>query len=194
MMRRALLLALSLCVLTGCTTTTNLAGVPEQKPAVSARPENRARVHTELAALYYQQGSFKTALNELETAVRIDPTYAPAFGMFGLVYMQLGEKARASGSFEQAIVLAPSDPDIRNNYGLFLCNTGQYQAGLSQLELAWKNPLYETPGLALANAGRCAMAAGEIAQAKAFSQRAERLGVAVDALPASLPSSSSSSQ
>lgn len=180
-MRAVLLPMLGVCVLNACTTTTNLAGVPERQPVAKAQPESRARVHTELAALYYQQGSFKTALDELTTAVRIDPVYAPAFSMFGLVYMQLGEHARAAESFNQAIALSPSDPDIRNNYGLFLCQSGQPQAGLQQLNLALKNPLYNTPARALANASQCTAAAEDVALAKQYQQRAERQGIAADA-------------
>lgn len=178
-------------LLAACTTTTNLAGVPKQKPVPQVRPESRARVHTELAALYYQQGSMKTALNELNTAVHIDAAYAPAYSMFGLVYMQLGENAQASANFQKAIALAPGDPDFRNNYGLFLCQTGQQQAGLAQLEQAWKNPLYDTPGVALANASRCAAGLGDQVLASQYRQRAERLGIAVDGVPA-LPVSSNS--
>lgn len=172
-----------LCLLTACTTTTNLAGVPEQKPTVKAPPESRARVHTELAALYYQQGSMKTALGELSAAVRIDSSYAPAYSMYGLVYAQLGENALAASSFEKAIALTPDDPDIRNNYGWFLCATDQPQAGLAQLALAWQNPLYETPGIALANASRCAARMGDTALAAQYRQRAERFGAAVEPAP-----------
>lgn len=180
MMRCLTLALMALLLAASCTTTTNLAGVPERKPVVKAPPENRARVHTELAALYYQQGSLKTSLNELNTAVHIDPSYAPAYSMYGLIYMQLGEHVQATSNFEKAIALAPSDPDIRNNYGLFLCQSGQPQAGLTQLEQAWENPLYDTPGIALANGSRCAVRLGDTALASRYRQRAERFGIAVD--------------
>jgi type IV pilus assembly protein PilF len=178
-MMRSLTLFAVVGTLVACTTTTNLAGVPEQK-ASKAPPESRARVHTELAALYYQQGSFKTALTEIDTALRVDPAYAPAYDMRGLLFMQLGETAQATDSFRQAIALAPADPDVRNNYGWFLCTSGQPQAGLKQLELAWKNPLYDTPGRALANASRCAAATGDLAQAQVYRERAAKFGEQVN--------------
>lgn len=174
------MMIMSACLLAACTTTTNLAGVPEQKPVVKAPPESRARVHTELAALYYQQGSMKTSLGELSAALRSDASYAPAYSMYGLVYAALGENSLAASSFEKAIALTPGDPDIRNNYGWFLCATGQPEAGLAQLSLAWQNPLYETPGVALANASRCASATGDAALAVQYRQRAERFGVTVE--------------
>lgn len=168
---------LATLLVSACTTTTRApSGIEDPKPVVSD-PLSRARVHTELAALYYQQGSMKTALDELRSAVKIDPAYAPAYSMYGLVYMQLGETAQAQSSFQKAISLAPSDPDIRNNYGLFLCDNGQYQAGLGELEKAWSNPLYETPGRALLNASGCADRLGESALAQSYAQRAARYGV-----------------
>jgi type IV pilus assembly protein PilF len=178
-MRDALMLLSACALMAACTTTTNLAGVPEQRPATKAPPESRARVHTELAALYYQQGSYKTALSEIDTAIRVDPGYAPAYGVRGLIDMQLAENTRAADDFRQAIALAPNDPDIRNNYGLFLCETGQPAAGLKQLEQAWTNPLYDTPGRALANASRCA-AGTDPDLAETYRRRAALYGTVVD--------------
>lgn len=169
-------LILSSMLLVACTTTTNLAGVPERKVENKAPPENRARVHTELAALYFQQGSFKTALNEIDTALRIDTAYAPAYDMRGLVYAQLGQNADAGNNFRQAIALSPTDPDIRNNYGWFLCATGQPREGLKQLEQAWRNPLYDTPGRAFANASRCAAEMGDRTLASTYRTRATQFG------------------
>lgn len=191
MMHRIAALLLT-TLLVACTTTTNLAGVPEQKSPMKAPPENRARVHTELAALYYQQHSLKTALSELNTATRIDPSYAPAYSMYGLVYMLLGENAQAANDFQKAIALAPADPNIRNNYGLFLCQTGQPQSGLAQLEAAWQNPLYDTPGVALANASRCAASMNDMALANQFRHRAERYGVTLDSVSVTNKTSSTS--
>lgn len=157
-------------------TSSNPSSLNEGKPVVSD-PLSRARVHTELAALYYQQGSMKTALDELGNAIKIDPQYAPAYNMLGLVYMQLGEQTLASTNFQKAVSLAPNDPDIRNNYGLFLCDTHQYQQGLSQLDIALANPLYMTPVRALDNAARCAQDMGDAALASRYRQQAARYGV-----------------
>lgn len=175
-MRQSVLAVLSTMILVGCTTSSTSATSGEIKP-IPADPLSRARIHTELAALYFQQGSMKTALDELANAVRIDPQYAPAFSMYGLVYMQLGERHQANDSFQKAVALAPRDPDIRNNYGLYLCETQQYAAGLAQLNLALANPLYGTPGKALVTAARCAHDMGDDTLATTYRQRASALGV-----------------
>jgi type IV pilus assembly protein PilF len=175
-MRQSLLVLLSAMLVAGCTTTGNAQVSGDSRP-VPADPLSRARIHTELAALYFQQGSMKTALEELGNAVRIDPQYAPAYSMYGLVFMQLGERTQANDSFQKAITLAPNDPDIRNNYGLFLCESQQYAAGLAQLNLALANPLYGTPARALVTAARCAHDMGNDTLAANYRQRASALGV-----------------
>lgn len=173
---RLLAVVFGVCTLSAACTSTNPALPNEGKPVVSD-PVSRARVHTELAALYYQQGSMKTALDELGNATKIDQQYAPAYSMLGLVYMQLGEQSSANSNFQKAIALAPNDPDIRNNYGLFLCDTKQYQQGLTQLDIALGNPLYNTPVRALDNAARCAQDMGDAALASRYRQQAARYGV-----------------
>ena len=44
-------------------------------------PRNRARLHTELASLYYSSGNMAVALEELRAASAADSGYAPTHGM-----------------------------------------------------------------------------------------------------------------
>jgi type IV pilus assembly protein PilF len=101
--------------------------------------------------------------------------------MMRIVILQLGENAQAAHSFQSAIALVPEDPDIRNNYGIFLCHGRQPQSRLAQRQLAWQNPQYDTPGNAQANVSRCAPHLGDTTLVAQYRQRAERLGVVVDA-------------
>ena len=179
---RRLLVVGSVLLLIACTTSSGPTGADTGK-ATPMDPLSRARIHTELAALYYQQGSMRTALDELANATRVDPDYAPAYSMLGLVYMQLGERDRANTSFQKAVALAPGDPEIRNNYGLFLCDTQQYPSGLTQLNMALANPLYATPAKALVTAARCARQMGDDALANSYRQRALQYGVTTGEAP-----------
>jgi type IV pilus assembly protein PilF len=135
-------------------------------------PRNRARIHTELASLYFEQGSMGVALDELRIANRADPTYAPAHGMFGLVYMQLRENQLAQQSFERALRLAPNDPDINHNYAWFLCQTGRESDGIRHFLNALRNPLYATPWRSYAGAGACSLQTNNLKDAEEFFQRA----------------------
>lgn len=133
---------------------------------------NRARLHTELASLYYNNGSIAVALDELRAATVADPNYGPAHGMFGVVYQRLNETARAAESFERALRLAPGDPDINHNYGWFLCQTGREQASIKHFTQAVRNPLYPTPQRSYAAAGVCSMKMNQVKEAEAYFERA----------------------
>ncbi|MDA1118121.1 MAG: hypothetical protein O2979_08940 [Proteobacteria bacterium] len=140
-MTRALWLALAL--LAGCAAqapegpVTN-TGVIVGEPSA---PRNRARIHTELATLYYANGSMSVALEELRIAVAADPTYATAHGIFGLVYMELRENDLARQNFQRALGYAPDDPDINHNYGWFLCQIGKEgEAGIALAGAAHRAP------------------------------------------------------
>jgi type IV pilus assembly protein PilF len=138
-------------------------------------PRNRARIHTELASLYYGQGNMAVALEELRIAAAADPSYATAHSMFGLVYAQLRENQLAQQSFLRALQLAPTDPDINHNYGSFLCQSRREAESIQYFLAAIRNPLYPTPSRSYSAAGMCSMLAGNLQDAEELLQRALRL-------------------
>jgi type IV pilus assembly protein PilF len=137
-------------------------------------PRNRARLHTELAALYFGRGNMNVALEELRAAVRADSNYAPAHSMFGLVYMELKENRLAEDSFERALRLSPNEPDINHNYGWFLCHSKRESESIRYFLQAIRNPLYTTPWRSYSAAGLCSMRIDKPKDAEEFFQRALR--------------------
>ncbi len=131
----------------------------------------RAKVHTELGANYFQRGQMSVALEELREAIKLDAKYGAAHSILGLVYADLGDLTKADASFRQAVIVAPAEGDIRNNYGSYLCRQNRAKEGLEQFEAALKLPLYQTPHIALENAGSCALGASMIRPAEAYFAR-----------------------
>jgi type IV pilus assembly protein PilF len=131
-----------------------------------------ARIHTELAALYYGQLQYGVALDELKIALSMDSKYAPAYGVRGLVHMSLFEDKKAEGDFERSLDLDGKDSGTRNNYGWFLCQRGRYKESMEQFMAAVKNPLYATPEKAYLNAGMCSKKFGKINEAEVFLKKA----------------------
>lgn len=173
-MKRLLLLALLIAA--GCATPKPPSSLNPPQPAPKpASPQDRARIHTELASLYYSRGNFGVALQESMTALEADPKYGPALNMLGLVQMELREDAAAEQSFQQALALNPNDSEASNNYGWFLCNRGREKASIPYFVAAVKNPLYQTPQLALTNAGVCERKAGNDTGAEDFLLKALKL-------------------
>jgi type IV pilus assembly protein PilF len=138
-------------------------------------PRNRAKIHTELAAAYYQRGNMGVALEELRTATAADPGYAAAHGMFGLVYMELREQQLAEQSFERALRLSPTDADINHNYGLFLCQTKREPDSIKYFLQAIRNPLYAAPWRSYSAAGVCTLRTNNVKDAEQFFERALRM-------------------
>ena len=128
----------------GCSTQSGggSAGTPQQ---VTTRAQASARIHTELAAKYYELGQLGIALEELQTALQSEPDYAPAFNLRGLVRMELREYQQADEDFRHSLRLDSTDAEAHNNYGWFLCQRGKEKDGIAHFIAAVKNPLYQTP-------------------------------------------------
>lgn len=144
-------------------------------PTFSPDPRARAKIHTELGALYFQGGNMAVALEELNIAIDSDSSYAQAYSVRGLVHAYLREMDSAEDDFRRALRLTPEDPEVNNNYGWFLCQNGKERQSIVYFLNAVKNPLYTTPDRAYANAGGCALKAGDLEGAERYLQQAIRL-------------------
>lgn len=176
--RRIAVIVLPLALLGACATQeTTRSTMPSQASDSNARPDQaqRARAHTELAAAYYELGNYAVALEELQIALDAQDTYAPAYNMLGLTYMELRENARAQQAFDRALRITPEDPDVNHNYGWFLCQSGREQESLKFFSDAVRNPLYRTPAKTLTTAGQCMLRARRTSEAYEYLDRATRL-------------------
>jgi len=165
---------LTLLLLAGCASDQGPTRESGQIVGEVGEPRNRARLHTELAALYFGRGNMNVALEELRTAVRADANYAPAHSMFGLVYMELKENRLAEDSFERALRLSPNEPDINHNYGWFLCQNKREEESIRYFLQAIRNPLYPTPWRSYSAAGQCSLRIDKPKDAEEFFLRALR--------------------
>ena len=160
MIKLILFLFLSVSV-TGCGT-----------PSDNSNAKASAKVHTELAGMYYEIGKHGIALDELNIALQADQNYAPAYSVRGLVHMALREDKEAEEAFLQSLRIDKTDSDTHNNYGWFLCQRDRVKEAIPQFMAALKNPLYQTPSRAYLNAGLCSKNAGNIKDAEEFLQKA----------------------
>lgn len=152
--------------------------VQQQEGAVISEvgaPRERARVHTELAAAYYELGNMGVALEEARIAVLADGNYAPAYNILGLVHMDLKETALAEANFARALQISPNDPDANHNYAWFLCQGGREEQSLRHFLAAVRNPLYTSPQKSYTLAGVCAARKRNDQEAAEYLERALRL-------------------
>lgn len=153
-------------LLAACVAQPTVVEVKVAEQAGNTAPVQRAQIHTERAAEYYRMGNLTVALDAAQQAVAVLPTHAPAYNMLGLVHMQLGQDLKAAQALEQALRLAPNDPDTLNNYGWFVCQRQDPARAMQYFRAALADPLYSSPERAMHNAGVCARKAGDLINAE----------------------------
>ena len=171
------LLLITLLVAGGCATQ---PAAPEVRPDADTTGSEtdvrtRARIHTELAAGYFEVGNMSVALEEIGVAMRADANYAPAYSVAGLIYSELKEDRLAEQHYAQALRINPLDSDANNNYGWFLCQRKREQEGIKYILDALRNPLYRNADRSYINAGLCARQRGDMPGAEDYFQRALKL-------------------
>ncbi len=145
---------------------------PSSQEVVSGEARTRAKARTDLGFEYLAQKQYGTALQEGKTALAHDSNYTPTHNLLALIYFELGDYAAAEESFKRALQLSPSDPEIANNYGWFLCHTKREQESFQYFNMALQNTLYPTPQRALVNAAECAMQMRDYKVADGYLSRA----------------------
>jgi type IV pilus assembly protein PilF len=149
-------LALLAAVLAGCQSTKapRTEGVESYVPGT--RPAGAADVYVELAAGYLQDGQLGVALSKAQTALEKDASNPQGHTVLGMIYQRMGEQAKAEAEFQEAVRLAPKDYYVRNAFGVFLCGQRRYTEASAQFDEAIRNPLNQSPWVAMTNAAMCA--------------------------------------
>lgn len=170
----AALVFAALAALSGCESQNSVQSRPvsEEARGEVASAHRRAQVHTALASEYFSRGNFNVALSEVQLAIKDDPSYAQAYNMRALVYMELREDVAARASFDRALNLAPHDPEVLNNFGWFLCTRGDADRAIPMLKRAAIAPLYPTPEKAYLSLGLCYRRIHQDGEAEKYLNRA----------------------
>jgi len=127
-----------------------------------------AETNTSLGRQYMDRGEYEVALEKLKRAVAYDKTYAPAHTMLAVLYETIGQMDEAGAEYRKAVQYDPKDGSVNNNYGAFLCGTGKQKEAERYFLTAVDDPFYDTPAIALSNAGSCALATGDLDKAESF--------------------------
>ena len=152
-MIRNLLTVLLTIMLNGCSATGGTHS--DYKPKSSGNEVAQANLN--LAIEYMRRGNFEKSLEKFERAKDADPDYHAVYNGYGLLYQRLGETSKAEKNFKKALKLNKNDSATMNNYGRFLCQSGRYDEAEKIFMNAASNPIYETPEIAITNAGTCSI-------------------------------------
>lgn len=137
MMTMRALIAITLGTLCGACSISHLgAEAPHLKAARAAR--YRADLHIELALAYLDQGQPAAARREAGYALKLAPAHRDALHVLALADLAAGERSAARLHFQQALEAAgaaggAADAALFLNYGNFLCDEGEFDAGRALL-------------------------------------------------------------
>jgi type IV pilus assembly protein PilF len=135
-------------------------------------PAQAANANMQMAIEYMRLNNLAQARVRIERALDEAPDNPNVQETAGLVYERLNEMPKAKRAFSAAARLGKQDPAIQNSYAGFLCRTGKAAAGEKLFVEVARNPLYQTPEVALVNAGVCVSGSGDVVDAERYFNRA----------------------
>jgi type IV pilus assembly protein PilF len=138
-----------LSLLVGCSTTTS-----DEKN--SGKENKAAQINIRLGAAYLERKDIARAKQKFLLALKEGPTLPEAWYSMGYFYESTGNIDQAKSFYLKALQLAPRRGDVLNNYGTYLCRTGQYKKAIENFSLAVQDTEYLDSASAYENAGLCA--------------------------------------
>lgn len=131
-----------------------------------------AEANAKLGVGYMNQGNYELSMIKLNKALRFDEDNLHANHYMGELYRRLGERDKAEKYFQRALELDDSDPQLLNNYGVFLCELDRYQEAETYFDKVLKDPLYKGKARVYENLGLCSKFKGNLLESEKYFQRA----------------------
>ena len=161
---------LALIALTACHPSPPVYQPPDRHKKPD--PAQAAVANMQMSLEYVRENNLARARDRIEIALTEAPSNASVQETAGLVYERLDEKVKAQRAFTAAARLGKDDPSIQNSYAGYLCRNGKTAAGEKLFLEVARSPLYQTPEVALLNAGVCVGGAGDVLDAERYFNRA----------------------
>jgi type IV pilus assembly protein PilF len=150
----------------------SLAACSHNSGFKKASPQVTAQTDMQLAIEYMRMGKLAASRDFMERALSEDPGNQDVQMTAGLVYERLSDMRKAERAYSTGYRIGKGDPNIQNTYAGFLCRTGKAAAGEKLFADVAANPLYQTPEVALINAGVCVRGTGDMVDAERYFNRA----------------------
>ena len=105
------------------------------REVVQHQPQN-ALAHGNLGSLYAKSGRLAEGIEELQTAVSLDPDDHTALANLGQALTDTGKFDEAIDKLQRSVARAPDDPLALNNLGVALIHAGRFAEAIDPLERA----------------------------------------------------------
>lgn len=154
----------------GAAASTGSSAMVEQNS--TTKMQQAASLNLQLGVAYMQTGNLQVAEQKLVKAEEENSHDPQIHSALALLYVKIGNDAKANTEYKESLRLAPGDPDVLNSYGVYLCGKGRTDEGVKYFNQSAQNPLYRTPWAAYTNAGLCLHDAKRIPESEQYFLRA----------------------
>jgi Flp pilus assembly protein TadD len=114
----------------------DVAGASAALDSIEDNSRNLCRQDTARGWVAANKGAIDRAILALAKAAKNCPKDAGIWNLLGLTFIRKGETAAGEEAFEQALILAPDNPELLNNHALALVQHGQLLLAKQQLDRA----------------------------------------------------------
>lgn len=146
--------------------------VKQEKKITAQKISDAASYNTQLGMAYLNQGNRPRAKRKLLTALKLAPSSPDVNAAMAYYLEKTGDKEEAQTFYNKALSLAPDSGAQLNNYGTFLCRSGNYLEAEHYFLKAVRDVHYLHSAGAYENAGLCAMAIPDEKKAVAYFNKA----------------------
>ena len=119
--------------------------------------EQASDLNADLGLAYMRQGRLDVALDKLEKGIEQNPKNGKAHHYLAELYRRTDKPDEASEHYRKALDLLPRDMALRNNYGVFLCDQGDYDEAFKYFFQVLDDPVYPDKAGVNENIGICAL-------------------------------------
>lgn len=163
----AVALAIAGCGSAGSTKNGSVRSFKQAAQSYDVRDDKQARKR-----LHYQdllristdrlgRSEWNDALKHARSAQKLEPSVADAYTIEAIIEQQRGHAEQAGVLYRRAAELAPGEPGVLSNYGAWLCANEHPAEALVWFDRALEDANYGGRAGILANAGGCALDAGQ---------------------------------
>jgi type IV pilus assembly protein PilF len=165
-----------LWTLVACTSTSSTTVTPYTADTVTkvqeVNKQKAAATRLTLGLRYLSQGDFEKGKFNLDKAYAHDPDNEDVHRGLAWYYEQVDEEELAREHYQKALRINGKNPDLLNQYGVFLCRHNKLEDSIEMFLASADIPTNKDVSSAYENAATCSLTAGDVKTAEQYYRRA----------------------